>query len=261
MNVTLVTRIGFAARCAAAFVLLIAISAGGPHPRHTDSAFDKFPRNTIWAWESPQDLRAIDPSKYAVAYLDQTIYISHKISSRPRLQRLLVPEKTKVIAVVRIEMRLTAAESAAPEVPQTVATMIQKSWQRPVVSALQLDFDATRSQRDFYGRLIREVRAKMPVGMPLSITALASWCAADDWISGLPVDEAIPMFFRMGRDAGPSHAPGWSYPIREPLCMTSVGVSSDEPWPLISSDRRIYVFHPGPWNTIALENIERVVKK
>ena len=35
--------------------------------------------------------------------------------------------------------------------------------------------------------------------MPLTITALASWCDGDDWIDGLPVADASPMLFRMGR--------------------------------------------------------------
>ncbi len=30
------------------------------------------------------------------------------------------------------------------------------------------------------------------------MTALASWCAGDDWLRDLPVDEAVPMLFRMG---------------------------------------------------------------
>jgi hypothetical protein len=35
---------------------------------------------------------------------------------------------------------------------------------------------------------------------PCLFTALASWCEADGWISGLPVAEAVPMLFRMGPD-------------------------------------------------------------
>jgi len=93
--------------------------------------------------------------------------------------------------------------------------------------------------------------------MPLSITALTSWCAYDDWISSLPVDEAVPMFFRMGPDHPPSDTPGWDYPIREPLCKKSAGVSSDEAWPKLDPGTRLYIFHRGPWNNILQANIER----
>jgi len=29
--------------------------------------------------------------------------------------------------------------------------------------------------------------------MPLSMTALASWCESDRWLAGMPVAEAVPM--------------------------------------------------------------------
>jgi len=53
---------------------------------------------------------------------------------------------------------------------------------------VQIDFDARRSQRRFYVRLLRDLRRRMPPSLPLSITALASWCAYDDWLSGLPIE-------------------------------------------------------------------------
>jgi hypothetical protein len=164
------------------------------------------------------------------------------------------------MAVVRIEAEAQAVDFDAQGLPRTVAHMIEPSVQKPGVAALQIDFDATQSQRVFYANLISEVRRILPPGMPLSITALASWCAADDWISALPVDEAVPMFFRMGRDLRSSNGPGWSYPVHEPLCKTSVGVSTDEPWPVLQPDQRVYVFHPGPWNPTALANAEIMVK-
>ena len=242
-----------------AFAVLMVSGMGHPVLRRATPLL-AFPRVTLWAWETPEDLRTLDPHRYAVAYLDQTIFISHEVSSRPRLQPLLIPTGTKVMAVVRIEASAQGADISAPDLPETVAALIQHSAERPGVSALQIDFDATRSQRTFYTNLIRRVRGTLPKGMPLSITALASWCAADDWISGLPVDEAVPMFFRMGRDARPSNQPGWSYPIREQLCTASLGVSTDEPWPAVQSDQRLYVFHPRAWNPIALENIDALVK-
>jgi len=242
-----------------AFVVLMASTMGHPVLRRA-TPFLAFPRVTLWAWETPEDLRTLDSHRYAVAFLDQTIFISHRVSSRPRLQRLLVPTGAKLTAVVRIEAPAQGADIGAPDLPITVANLIQRSVQRRGVSALQIDFDATRSQRAFYANLIRKVRETLPKGMPLSITALASWCAADDWIGGLPVDEAVPMFFRMGRDVRPSNQPGWSYPIHEQLCTTSLGVSTDEPWPLVQSDQRLYVFHPRAWNPIALENIDARVK-
>ena len=219
-----------------------------------------FPQWTLWAWENPEDLRALDPERYAVAYLDQTIFISPQVWSRPRLQRLLVPTATRIIAVVRIEAATAGAAIDSPGLPAQVASLIRHSAQKPRTAMVQIDFDATLSQRAFYAKLIHEVKSRLPVGMPLSITALASWCAADDWIGHLPVDEAVPMFFRMGTDPRPSNLPGWTYPLREPLCESSAGVSMDEPWPALRADERVYVFHPGSWTPAAMANLEALVQ-
>jgi hypothetical protein len=241
-------------------LMAVAPGVGGPNGRKRPAELAAFPRLTVWAWENPVDLRALDPERYAVAYLDQTIFISPQVSSRPRFQRLLVSPATRIIAVVRIEAAAAGAGINAPSLPVQVASLIQQSAQKPRTAMVQIDFDATRSQRAFYANLLREVRKRLPEDMPLSITALASWCAADDWISGLPVEEAVPMFFRMGIDPRPSDLPGWTYPLREPLCDTSAGVSTDEPWPALRADERIYIFHPGAWTPTAMANLEAMVK-
>ena len=128
-----------------------------------------------------------------------------------------------------------------------------------VIGDGDIDFDAGYSQHSLYRALLARVRAGLPQGMPLSITALVSWCGRDSWLAGLPIDEAVPMFFRMGHDAHPSE-PGWNYPLLEPKCMNSAGVSMDEAWPHINHSQRIYVFHPRAWNRIALHNLELLIK-
>ena len=94
--------------------------------------------------------------------------------------------------------------------------------------------------------------------MPLSITALGSWCMGDDWMSGLPITEAVPMLFRMGADRadiGQSLALGEDF--REPLCRSSVGVSTDEPWPAPMLRRHVYVFHPRAWTAESFAAVQR----
>ena len=39
----------------------------------------------------------------------------------------------------------------------------------------------------------------MPDNVPLSMTALASFCVGDRWLQDLPVDEAIPMIYQDGQ--------------------------------------------------------------
>jgi hypothetical protein len=222
--------------------------------------FASFPQATLWAWERPEDLRAVDPARFAVAYLDQTIFVGNSMVARPRLQPLLLPPGTKIISVVRIEAPPSTARLDLPNLSAQMSEAILESARRPGVSALQIDFDAAQSQRQFYKQLLIDVRRVMPARMPLSITALGSWCSRPGWLADLPVDEAVPMFFRMGRDPHASKQPGWRYPIREPLCSGSAGVSTDEAWPQIEPGRRIYIFHSRAWDPTAVKNVSRLVQ-
>jgi hypothetical protein len=243
-----------------AALLMIAASAGTAPPSSTQpNPWRTFPRITLWAWESRQDLRHVSAEKYAIAYLDRTIVITDQIETVPRIQPLLVPQSARIIAVVRIETPHSRARLDIPQLAEKVADRIVAASGRKQVSSLQIDFDATKSQRPFYRNVIEETRRRMPAGMPLSITALASWCSRPSWLEGLPVEEAVPMLFRMGGDSRFAKQPGWHYEATAPQCSTSVGVSTDEAWPAITSRKRIYVFHPRAWNPVALENLEKLI--
>ena len=91
--------------------------------------------------------------------------------------------------------------------------------------AIQIDFDAADSERDVYRRLLARVRAVLPRTVPLSMTALASWCVGDTWLDGLPVDEAVPMLFRMGPINEPYSSIGVRPADAVPACRAAVGTS------------------------------------
>jgi hypothetical protein len=200
----------------------------------------------------------IDTRRFAVAYLDQTIVVEHGgVHVILRRQPLAVAPHTRLIAVSRIEAHPGSADLSNPALAVKLAAIIADSLSRRAADGIQVDFDARQSQRPFYSSLLAALRSQLPANVPLSITALASWCAYDDWIRGLPVDEAVPMYFRMGPDHPASESPGWSYPVREPLCQGRAGVSTDEAWPKLEVGTRLYVFHRGAWNPVALSNLER----
>jgi len=228
-----------------------------PVSAHTNaSRLLSLPRTTLWAWERPEDLTTIDPRTTAVAYLDRTILIgppsaSPNVIVQPRRQPLSAPTAAVLIAVVRIEVPPGLVPSVNQR-QQALAALLD-SASVPGIAAFQVDFDATRSQRPFYAALLKDLRRQMPPGLPLSITALASWCSYDDWIAALPVDEAVPMLFRMEPDRrrAPPDSP-W-FQIREPLCQGSLGLSTHEPWPLetskaLNSPKRIYLFADRGWH-------------
>jgi hypothetical protein len=214
---------------------------------------DAWPRVILWAWERPNDLRFIDPRRVGVSYLVKTIRLEENtISVQPNLNGLRVPAGTWIMACARIEGDF--ATDASAEKIDEVASLLLPLAKFPNAKAVQVDFDARVSQRSFYRALLTRLRQRLPRSMPLSITALGSWCEGDDWISKLPVDEAVPMLFRMG-PGGPSilfrlQSRG---NFREPLCRKSVGVSTDEFVPHIAARRRLYIFDANGWTKAAFE--------
>jgi hypothetical protein len=214
-------------------LLLLTACARRPDP------LPNLPRVFLWAWERPEDLRWLDTRAVGVAFLARTVCPREDgVAVRPRMQPLLVSPDAVLMAVVRVE---SGGHGAGADVPRT-ARAIAGAVSLPGVRALQVDFDAVASERAFYRALLTELRRLLPAQIPLSITALASWCEADGWMSGLPVAEAVPMLFRMGPDR---YSPGSDF--RDDLCRSSVGISTDELPSRIPSGRRVYVFDPRAW--------------
>ena len=196
-----------------------------------------FPRVFLWAWERSENLEFLDPHAAGIAFLARTVWLGGAaVSVRPRLDPLRYPPGAVLMAVVRVEPR----DSALPPAEE-VSAAIAEAAQIPGVRALQVDFDATLSQRSFYRDVLVRLRRRLPPSTPLSITALTSWCESDDWIAGLPVAEAVPMLFRMGPGERPART------FRPPLCRSSAGVSLDEPLRQPPSAPRLYIFNPRPW--------------
>jgi uncharacterized protein DUF3142 len=155
------------------------------------------------------------------------------------------------MAVTRIESQKTTGQRAALSNAQRqkAVELILRTMNLRNVSAIQVDFDAVTSERDFYRALLQDLRAKLPDTMPLSMTALASFCVGDRWLDSLPVDEAVPMIFRMGADDKPiRNLLSSGEDFREPLCQKSYGIATDEPVDLkFKPGRRVYVFNPRSW--------------
>jgi hypothetical protein len=237
------------------------------HAPHHDSPFrcasdslesERSPNLYLWTWERNEDVRFIDPSTTGVAFLAETIHISDGgFMRRPRRNYLLVPAHCPAIAVVRIEARDAACDLLSSDDSERLVTVFKNRAFQPGVRGLQIDFDATVRQRPFYIKLLRGLRSALGKNYPLSITALGSWCLHDRWIEGLPIDEAVPMLFRMGRDgqailryidSGGDFLGG--------SCTRSYGISTDEPRPILRAGRRVFVFHPRSWSKSEYEKLE-----
>lgn len=223
----------------------------------TADALPDFPRLVVWAWERPEDLSFLEKTGHptGVAFLARTLYLRQgEVIVRPRFQPLRVSPQTALMAVVRIEPQRDGGLALSEQQAQRAAQEVAAVAQLPRVTALQVDFDAVRSEREFYRQLLHRLRETVPRSVPISITALASWCIDDDWITGLPVDEAVPMLFRMGVDRGNAIAfLSNNSEFRTGLCRQSLGISTDEPLSNLPKGKRIYIFNDRVWSQAALE--------
>jgi len=202
----------------------------------------------IWAWERPENLQFIDSSHTGVAYLAGTLFLSGDLARyRPRMQPLSVPAGTYVLPVVRIETDRYALPILSMQQRQESASILLKAVGE---NGLQVDFDATVSQQDFYGALLGQVRSGMSAGKILSVTTLASRCWGQRWAAHLPVDELVVMSFRLGPQAAyfkkrlaEGQPDNWIGP------KLSLGISLDEPISFVANaSKRVYLFKPALWN-------------
>jgi hypothetical protein len=157
------------------------------------------PRIILWAWERPEDLTFLDPQRFGVAFLAQTLTLKDgEVVYSPRHQPLKLPPGVRLIAVTRIESQKITREHVdlTDDLRKELVENIRKTLQLNSVSAVQVDFDAATSERTFYGQLLQDLRSELPDNVALSMTALASFCVGDRWLKDLPVDEAVPMVFR-----------------------------------------------------------------
>jgi hypothetical protein len=221
---------------------------------------NEMPKKILWAWERPEDLTFADPNEYGVAFLAQTIDLERdQVTPNRRRQPLDTAAGAYVIAVTRIETNKEMSKRPAMtgETVAKVTSLIRSTLELPNVRAVQIDFDAVSSERNFYRSLITAVRKALPEAMPLTMTSLASWCTGDAWFNDFPVDEAVPMAFRMGADDPKvrtylKNSNDWL----EPLCRGSYGISIDDP-PLegLKPERRMYFFSNASWKATDLNRL------
>lgn len=219
------------------------------------------PDKILWAWERPEDLRFLDANKFGVAFLAQTLLLQNdEVIFQPRRQPLQIAPNTYLIAVTRIESaKQNLKKSDLSENQQKkLVNFITKTLELPNVQAVQIDFDATVSERKFYREFVNDLKKQLPKDTPLTITALASWCVGDGWFSDFPVDEAVPMAFEMGADDAAirkflANGNDW----RESLCRQSYGIAVDEPLKVnFQPNRRFYYFKSKAWEESDLEKLD-----
>ena len=244
-----------------AFMMIALLAACGSKNQVNPNLSSTMPTKILWAWERPEDLRFLDPKEYGVAFLAQTLFLDNTgVTPKPRRQPLEISPGTYMIAVTRIETNKDGKKRPPfdAEMRTKVVSLIKNTLELPGVKAIQIDFDAVVSERDFYRSMMKELRKQTPEGVALSMTSLASWCTGDAWFNDFPVDEAVPMAFQMGADSDKiknflAKGNDWN----EPLCRGSYGISIDDPLKVeLKPNRRTYYFSNNPWKSSDLSRIQ-----
>jgi hypothetical protein len=218
------------------------------------------PRLWIWAWDRPEDLRFLKPEEAGVAFFVLGLHV-HRVGMdvRPRTAPLRLAEGMHRLAVVRLEVDLA---SLPEDRLGLIVAAIQDQGMVPGIEALQLDFDATRCQRPLYRKLLGRLRAALGDRIPITITALASWCMGDRWLRDLPVAGAVAMLFQMGPDS--AEALTW---LRRGRPLAGVaktppdwGLGLEQPLPVSPpAGARTFLFSNHPWTLAAFRRAQRRV--
>ena len=205
------------------------------------------PAPVLWAWERPEDLRFAGPEA-TIAVLAGSVTLSgDAVLAAPRRQPALLRSEQNHIAVVHVEIdRHKPLAWSAAQRQEAVAAALAYAADRP---AVQLDFEVRESERQILLDLVGDLRAGLGTGRRLSMTALASWCDTESWIEAAPVDEIVPMLFRMGPGGVALKrrlAEGGDF--RDRRCRSAIGIATDTPPDGLPAGRRLYVFNPRRWN-------------
>lgn len=207
----------------------------------------------LWSWQRAQAFPFLDPRVAGVAFLAKTIWLTGGgIRVVPNLNGLSVPAGTWMMACARIQVDARHTPVLGKPQAGAAAGAIAGLARLPGVRAIQVDFDATRSERPFYRRLLAALRRRLP-RYPISMTALASWCLGDDWLRGLPVNEAVPMLYRMGAARELRRRLYDGLRFRAALCRGSVGLSTSAPQ--LRRPGEQYWFDPSGWTRQAYREV------
>ena len=201
----------------------------------------------VWAWERPEDLRFL-PQDTGVAA--QMAFIDIKggaFAARGRrfpLQTAHAPHTN----VIHIEINPDEPVQWSPALRKELAGAVLDYARAIPAETVQIDFEVKQSERPILLHVLHDVRAGLPSTKRLSMTAIASWCN-ETWLEQAPVDEIVPMLFRMGDGDAPVRARlSEGKDFINPRCRSALAISTDTPIGQAPTGRKIYLFNPNSWS-------------
>jgi hypothetical protein len=213
----------------------------------------------LWAWERPEDFRFATGVEAAV----QAGFVEiggQTVVGRGRRFPLKAVGADVSTAVVHIQIDHGQPLAWTTALRARTAAKVLAFARAGSPRRVQIDFEVRRSERQVLLDLLADVRAGLPAGVPLSMTALASWCETETWLASAPVDEIVPMLFRMGPGGAAIRAKlaaGGDFTNQK--CRSAYAISLDAPLKRAPDGRRVYLFSPRPWTAGDFDTVmERV---
>jgi hypothetical protein len=214
----------------------------------------------LWAWERPEDLRFAGSAAEIAVQTGFVELAGDGIESRGRRFPLksAAPPST---ALVHVQIDHQRPLAWTPLLRARTGAAILHYARAIPARRVQLDFEVRTSERAVLLDVIADLRRRLPRDTLLSMTALASWCDTEGWLDKVPVDEIVPMLFRMtqgGEALRKRLADGGDF--RNPRCRAALGVASDSPIARAPPGRRVYLFSPKGWTAAEFDKARRGVE-
>lgn len=213
-----------------------------------------------WIWPNSNGPKQVGsdaaPYREAAVLVASLVLRARSVEHGGRTQSLNLPDGVRVVPVVHVESAEDAPDDITPTQREAIVATVRRlaSTATPGAGAglLQLDFEAPARQREAYRALVTAIRAALPADVRLSVTALVHWCTQGDWLDQLPVDEVVPMLYRLG-----SHASDWRRRFAQDdaglarRCRgPALGFATNDPPPsaLLVRTTRAYWFDEAAWS-------------
>uniref|UniRef100_UPI004039A97A hypothetical protein n=1 Tax=Variovorax sp. BK018 TaxID=3450241 RepID=UPI004039A97A len=250
-----------------AFLLVASLLVGAAHHRAKENALkpissasvtDSLAQGVAWIWPDSNGPRGVSgataPYREAAVMAESLVLRADRVERGGRRQPLLLPAGVRLIPVIHVETATDAPDELAPVHRDAIIAAVNRQATATTAGAelLQLDFEAPARQRETYRALVVAIREALPAGTRLSVTALAHWCTQGDWLDKLPVDEIVPMLYRLG-----PHADEWRrrFTQRDPALARrcqgpALGFATNDPpsQQLLSLATRPYWFDESSWS-------------
>ncbi|MEA3010003.1 MAG: hypothetical protein QOJ91_1695 [Sphingomonadales bacterium] len=239
----------------ALLLLLVVLLAGSCRPAPRAHS-----RLILWAWERPEDLRFAGTAAEIALQTGFVELAGNGIEARGR-RFPLKSAATPSTALVHVQIDHRSALEWTPSLRARASAAILYYAAAIPARRVQLDFEVRASERAVLLDVLSDVRKGLPKGTLLSMTALASWCDTEGWLERAPVDEIVPMMFRMtmgGEALRKRLAAGGDF--RNPRCRAALGVATDSPIARAPPGRRVYLFSPRSWTESEFEQARRGVE-